>query len=338
MAGSKWKNRFNWEKIKDDISKEKESKTKSYKDDRIFKPDWKQAIAKKKFYTLRFLPDQEGNPFAHYYNHAFKYTASDGSGKKWYINNCISTFGWDPKCPICAKNSEYYESVYESDKKIGKKRARKQNWVSNIMVVNDPFDSENNGKVFLFRYGYKIYQKIEAQMFPSETDLEDDDFEEFTPFDIFNGADFKLKIKDAQISKDAVPNYDDSAFSKPKPVFEGDEDKINEMMESVHSLDEFTDPKNFPEIGDTIKQVGHLLGITPVADEEVEKDEALDERTTETTNENSEGNSQADEASSGTTTEDESNAGESAGESTESTESNGDLDDDEAFFANLQNK
>ncbi len=330
MAGSKWKNRFNWEKIKDDISKEKESKTKSYNDDRMFKPDWKAAIAQKKFYTLRFLPDQEGNPFAHYYNHAFQYAASDGSGKKWYINNCISTFGWDPKCPICNKNSEYYESAYESDKKLAKERGRKQNWISNILVVNDPINPENNGKVFLFRYGFKIYQKIENQMFPSDTDLDDEDFEEFTPFDIFNGADFKLKIRDAQISKNVVPNYDDSAFSKPKPVFKGDEDLIDAMMESVHSLDEFTDPKNFPTIDETIKRVGHLLGVTPVADDEEE--ETDEEPTNEEPNESTEGDQEADKDSGKT----EEASAEPDKVDDKEDESGSAEDDDEAFFANLQ--
>ena len=328
---SKWKNKFNWEKIKGDIEKEKESKFKSFKDERMFKPDWKAAIAKKKFYTLRFLPDQEGNPFVHYYNHAFQYPASDGSGKKWYINNCISTFGWDPKCPICAKNSEYYDSAYESDKKIGKERARKQNWVSNILVVNDPVNPENNGKVFLYRYGYKIYQKLEAQMFPSETDLEDPDFEEFMPFDLFEGADFKLKIK----MQGDFPNYDDSAFSSPKALMKGDEDKIDEIMEQVHDLSEFIDPKNYPTVDETIKQVGHLLGLTPAIDEE-EMEEDEDETDDQQTNESFDDDSEGDQESG--VSEEETSEEESQDASEEDEDSEEDLDSDEAFFANLSKK
>jgi len=333
MAGSKWKNKFNWEKIKGDIEKEKESKTKSFKDDRFFKPDWKQAITKQKFYTIRFLPDREGNPFAHYYNHAFKYSATDGSGTKWYINNCISTFGWDPKCPICAKNNEYYNSAYESDKEVGKKRARKQNWVSNIMVVNDPFDSENNGKVFLYRYGYRIYQKLEAQMFPSDIDLEDDDFVQFMPFDLFEGADFKLKIKDAKISKDLVPNYDDSAFSAPKAILKGVESKIDEIMEQVYDLAEFTDPKHFPTIEETIKQVGHLLGVTPVAEQEEEKDE--DEVDGEPAQEEASSEADKEEDKEDDTPRKEVPEETSDDKETPTEGEDGELDDDEAFFANL---
>ena len=336
MATSKWKNKFNWEKIKGDIEKEKESKSKNYKDERIFKPDWKAAVAQNKFYTLRFLPDQDGNPFSHYYNHAFSYPATDGSGKKWYINNCISTFGWDPKCPICAKNSEYYESAYESDKKIAKERGRKQNWMSNILVVNDPINPDNNGKVFLYRYGFKIYEKIEAQMFPKQTDLDDDDFNEFMPFDLFDGADFKLKIK----MQGEFPNYDDSGFSAPKAVFKGNEEKIDAMMEEVNDLFEFTDPKNYPTIEETIKQVGHLLGVTPTSNEDDEDDEENDntneaEESSKTDQKTDQEDDQVEESSHENDGDSDDNK---EGSSEKSVAESGDdnLDDDEAFFANLQ--
>jgi len=337
---SKWKNKFNWQQIKDDIEKEKDSKSKSYKDDRFWQPDWKQAIEKGKFYTIRFLPDQEGNPFVQYYTHAFKYPNSDGSGKKWYINNCISTFGWDPKCPICAKNSEYYDSPYESDKEIAKDRKRKQHWVSNILVVNDPFNPENNGKVFLYKYGFRIYKKLESQMFPSEADLDDPDFEQFVPFDLFGGADFKLKIKDAGISKDVVPNYDDSAFSKVRPVTK-DEAELDTIMESTHNLDEFLDPKKYPSVEDTLKQIGHILGATVVAGDDDDDTPAkaskagrkVDEDSGETGTGNVTDWSEDEKQSASSDSDAE---GDGAEESTQSEDSGGaDLDDDEAFFANL---
>jgi len=327
---SKWKNKFNWQDIKNDIEKEKESKTKSYKDDRFFVPNWKMAIEKKKFYTFRFLPDPEGTPYTHYYSHSFKYANTDGSGKKWYINNCISTFGWDPKCPICAKNSEYYDSAYESDKEIAKQRKRKQHWVSNILIVNDPFEPENNGKVFLYKFGYRIFKKIDNQMFPSETDLEDQDFQEFMPYDLFEGADFKLKIVDAEIAKDPVPNYDSSSFSNPRPITNDDEE-LDAIMEQVHLLDEFTDPKNFPTVEETIKQVGHLLGATPLVEEE--SGQAQGDETGGHFMESEEGEKEdektdpvdAEPATESGTTEPEP-------EPTEDTS----LDDDEAFFSSLK--
>jgi len=318
MASSKWKNKFDWEQIKNDIQKEKDSKTKSFKDDRIFKPDWKAAVEKNKFYTLRFLPDQDGNPYVHYYTHYFEYPNADGTGKKWYINNCISTFGWDPKCPICAKNSEYYNSAFESDKALARAYKRNQHWVSNILIVNDPINPENNGKVFLYKYGFKIYQKIESQMFPSETDLADEDFEQFVPFDLFNGANFKLKIK----MQGEFPNYDDSSWARPKAIFDSD-DEIDEIMEKTYSLNEFIDPKNYPTVEDTIKQVGHILGIVPTVNEQEEVDE--DEDNSNATEDDHQAETEAVE-SADSETEDFTDE--------ESVES--DIDDDEEFFKNLQ--
>lgn len=308
---SKWQNKFNWNQIKDDIEKEKDSKSKKYKDDRLFYPDWKAAVAKNKFYTLRFLPDQEGNPFVHYYTHGFQYPNSDGTGKKWYINNCISTFGWDPKCPICAKNSEYYDSAFESDKALGKERARKQHWVSNILVVNDPINPDNNGKIFLYKYGYKIYQKIEKQMFPSEIDLSDDDFQEFVPFDLFNGADFKLKIT----MQGEYPNYDTSSWSQIKAIANGDEDEIDVLMEQTHDLSEFLDPKKYPTVEETNIQLAHILGVAPEVGEEEEQEEPII----------------AEKEESSPTEESEVTFQETTSDENDSDE----LDDDEAFFKNL---
>lgn len=307
---SKWKNKFNWSKIKDDIEKEKDSKSKKWNDDRLFRPDWKAAVAKNKFYTIRFLPDQEGNPFVHYYTHSFQYPNSDGTGKKWYINNCISTFGWDPKCPICAKNSEYYDSAFESDKALGKERARKQHWVSNVLVVNDPINPDNNGKVFLYKYGYKIYQKIEKQMFPSEIDLADEDFQEFVPFDLFNGADFKLKIT----MQGEYPNYDTSSWSKIKAVANGDETKLDAIMEQTHDLSEFLDPKKYPTVEETNTQLAHILGVAPKVEEQEEEEEVQEELVHE-----------------------EPKQEESVQEEPvqEESDDEDDLDDDEAFFKNL---
>jgi len=285
----------------------------SKKDDRIFKPDWKACVAKNKFYTFRFLPDPEGNPFVHFYTHAFQYPNADGSGKKWYINNCASTFDWD-SCPICKKNSEYYDSAYESDKKLAKARGRKQHWMSNILMVNDPINPENNGKVFLYDYGYMVYQKIEKQMFPSEVDLEDQDFEEFTPFDLFEGADFKFKIK----MKGEYPNYEDSAWSKCRPVAK-DDDELDTIMEGTYLLTEFLDPKRYPKADEVIKQVGHLLGVAVVADEEPQE-ESEEEPQEEPVEESAQ----------------ETPVEETPVETTPESEPDAELDDDEAFFNNLK--
>lgn len=263
---SKWKNKFNWEKIKQDIEKQRNQK-KSYKDERFWSPDWRKLVEQDDFVTLRFLPDKEGVPFVRYYDHAFKYIKDNSV--KWYINKCISTFGWDPACPICQKNSELYESAFEEDKKIASERRRSVNYVSNVLIINDPINPENNGKVFLWRYGKKIYEKIEKQLFPTDVMLKDEDFVEANPFDLFKGVNFKLKIK----MQGEYPNYDDSDFSKKPGPAGGSEEAIDEAMEATYNLSEFVDVSKYPTVEETLSQVGHLLGVSEFEEKSTSDDD-----------------------------------------------------------------
>jgi hypothetical protein len=323
---SQWKNKFDWKKIKDDIDKER-SKKKSWQDDRIWKQDWKAAVEREEFYTFRFLPDQDGNPFVKYFTHNFDYE-KDGT-KKFYINNCISTFGWDPACPICAKVKEYYDSAFESDQDLAKDRKRSVNFVSNILMIDDPINPDNNGKVFLYRYGVKIFAKIEKLLFPSEKDLKDEDFEPFIPFDLYDGANFKLKVE----MQGDFPNYDNSSWSKRGPV--GKDNEIDAIMEKVYSLNEFIDPTKYPSVKDTLQQVGHLLGA-PTAESESEEDDDDDnssisnfaEEPKDETPEKAVAPEQA-EPDSEPEQEAEPETGDDADDSAD------DPDDDEAFFKNL---
>lgn len=131
MAG---KFSYDWNKLKEDIVKA-DSKKGFTKDERFWKPtldkDTKTGIA-----IFRFLPDAEGNPFVKLYHHSFDYMV-DGV-KKYWIKNCVNTFGYDRECPICKKNMEYYNSAFESDKALGSKRGRKQKFISNIYIVSNP--------------------------------------------------------------------------------------------------------------------------------------------------------------------------------------------------------
>jgi len=307
--------KFNWDELKTKIKTEEEKGRKNYKDDRYWNPDWK-AKDRKGFWTIRFLPDTEGNPFVKYYSHGFKYT-KDGA-QKWYINNCISTFGWDPACPVCKKNGEYFNSPYESDKEIAKARKRRLNFVSNVLIVNDPVNPENNGTVRLFRYGSKIYEKIEKLLFPSDTDQEDPDFVQFIPFDLYEGANFKLKIK----MQGEFPNYDDSEFSSQSPVLKGDDDKISELMTKTHALSEFLDPKNYPTVEKVIEEVGFLLGEVVSSGEDEEKETTTTTTTTsETENPFLSGDDETTEEETDTTTETSGGSG---------------VDADMAFFKNLK--
>ena len=181
--------------------------------------------------VIRFLPCKDGEtaPWNSLYNHGFK-----GPSGQWYIEGCKTTIEQD--CIVCTANSALWNSGEEDDKKLASSRKRKLSYYSNILVVDDPANPENNGKVFLFRYGKKVMEKIEAKMSPDESFGDDP----MNPFDMFVGANFKLRVKKVA----GYPNYDLCDFDQPSPV-----DKNEKVMEDIYnqlySLLEFTDPSNF---------------------------------------------------------------------------------------------
>lgn len=200
----------------------------SYKDDRFWKPG--VDASKNGYAVIRFLPsiETEEVPFIKLYTHAFK-----GKGG-WFIENCRTTFG--EKCPVCEANTELWNSGLEEDKDIARSRKRKLNYISNILVISDPSNSENEGKVFLFKYGTKIFEKVQALMSP--------EFKDETPVDPFNfweGADFKLKIRNVG----GYVNYDRSEFSAPAPLFGGDDKKLEVLWKKQYALAEFVNPIGF---------------------------------------------------------------------------------------------
>lgn len=250
------KYRFDWDGLKDKIQKEEKEKKKGFeKDTRFWRhtaDDQGRAAA-----VIRFIPDKDGNPFVKYYTHSFDYMV-DGV-KKYWIRNCINTFGYDKDCPICKKNMEYWNSPFEQDKKLASQRKRKLVFVSNILVVKNPANPDDEGKVFLYQYGQKIYDKMKQLMFPSDEDMLDPDFKSFIPFDLEEGADFLLKVK----KQGDFPNYDDSKFSGQKPL--GDDKKIDSVMAKTYELNEFMAPEKFPANEETIKTLGSVLGIAAIA-------------------------------------------------------------------------
>jgi len=244
---------FDFNAVKDRIQKD-DAKKGYQKDERFWTPT-KDAEGNA-FAVIRFLPDMNGNPFIKYYAHSFDYLKN--GEKKYWIKNCINTFGYEEECPICKKNMTLWDSAFESDKKLAGKQGRKLHYVSNILIVNDTNNPENNGKVMLFRYGRKIYEKIKKLMFPTEQDLADPDFVSYVPFDLYEGADFKLKVK----KQGDFPNYDDSSFAQRQtPVAKGDDDAIAAIMEKTVVLDEFLDRKLYPENDETIKVLGEYLNM-----------------------------------------------------------------------------
>jgi hypothetical protein len=222
---------MNWNKISDMVKKDLNKK--DYTDKRFYTPKMKtdgtfEAI-------IRFLPSIDTDlPYAKYMAHGFS-----GKNNRWLVENCPTTLG--NQCPICEANGELWSTGLEENKKIVRKRARKTNYVSNILIVKDPQVPENNGKVFLYRYGKKISEKINDKMFPKEGAVD----EPVMVADYYEGANFKLSIKMIVANKGEkpMPNYDLSSFKEKSEV--GDDTFIESIRKETFPLAEFVDPKNF---------------------------------------------------------------------------------------------
>ena len=213
---------------------EKLSEKPSYEDDRIWKCE--RDKTGNGYAVIRFLPAPTGEdvPFVRLWTHGFK-----GPGG-WYIENSLTTprsghpSGSDD--PVSKSNTVLWNSGIESDKNIARDRKRKLSYYSNILVLEDSVNAENEGKVFLFRYGKKIFEKIESVMNP-----EFKDENPMNPFDFWEGANFKLKIRQV----DGFANYDKSEFASPTPLLDGDDAKLEEVWKQQHSLQGILAPENF---------------------------------------------------------------------------------------------
>ena len=218
---------------------------KSYKDERLWKPELDKTG--NGYAVLRFLPAVEGEnmPWAKLWNHAFQ-----GPTGQWYIENSLTTLGNND--PVSEMNSAYWNSGVESDKEIARRQKRKLQYYSNIYVVSDSRHPEHEGKVFLFRYGKKIFDKLMEAMQPA--------FEDETPvnpFDFWQGANFKLKIRKV----DGYWNYDKSEFEAPSALFDND-DAIEEVWNKQYALNEFTAPTNFKSYDELKTRLSMVLAGT----------------------------------------------------------------------------
>ena len=236
---------------------EKTQGTRQGSDDKFWQPTVDKAG--NGYAVIRFLPSQGENalPWAQYYDHGFK-----GPAGRWYIEKSLTTLGQDD--PVSQMNSKLWNSGIEADKETARSRKRRLHYVSNIYVVSDPSNPDNEGKVFLFKYGKKIFEKIMDVMQPH--------FEDETPinpFDFWDGADFKLKIRQVE----GYRNYDKSEFSSPAPLLDGDDEKLKELFEQLHNFDEWTDPKNYKtyeelhrKLVDVLgEEVGEVMGTSNIA-------------------------------------------------------------------------
>jgi len=207
---------------------EETNKKESYTDDRFWRPELDKSS--NGFAVIRFLPAPDGEdlPWAKYYSHGFQ-----GKGG-WFIENCPTTLG--QKCPVCEANSELWNSGMEKDKDIARNRKRRLHYTSSIMIISDPANPQNEGKVFLYKYGKKIFDKINEAMNPEFADEE-----AINPFDFWKGANFKLKVRKVA----GFINYDKSEFESNSELLGGDDAKLEELWKTQYALAEFTEAKNF---------------------------------------------------------------------------------------------
>ena len=211
-------------------------------DERFWKPEMdKTGVGSA---IIRFLPAPEGEelPWVKMYAHAFQ-----GNGG-WYIENSLTTIG--QKDPVSEYNRELWNSGSDKDKETVRKQKRKLSYYSNIYVVKDPAHPENEGKVFLFKFGKKIFDKILNAMQP-----EFEDEEPINPFDFWGGANFRLKIRKVE----GYWNYDKSEFDSPSPLFD-DDDALESLWKKEYSLSAIVAPDQFKSYEDLEKRLKYVLG------------------------------------------------------------------------------
>jgi len=202
--------------------------------------------------VIRFLPapaadGDDALPWVRVFSHGFQ-----GPGG-WFIDNCLTTI--NEKCPVCEHNNTLWNSGIEANKDIARKQKRKLSYVANILVISDPSNPANEGQVRLYKFGKKIFDKITEAMNP--------DFADETPvnpFDMWEGANFKLKIRNVE----GYRNYDKSEFADKSALFDGEDSKLEALWKKEFSLKEFTEKSQFKSY-DVIKtRLDKVLGFEGV--------------------------------------------------------------------------
>ena len=221
---------------------EKMNSSNSSSDERVWRLECDKAG--NGFAVIRFLPAPNGEdlPFVKLYSHAFQ-----GPGG-WYIESSLTTLG--QKDPVSELNSELWNNGTDAGKELARKQKRKLTYVSNIYVVKDPANPANEGKVFLFKYGKKIFDKLTAAMQP-----EFEDEEAIDPFDFWQGANFKLKAKNVA----GYRNYDSSEFAAPSPLLD-DDDAMEAVWKKQYSLAELVAADQFKSYDELKKRLDYVLG------------------------------------------------------------------------------
>jgi hypothetical protein len=226
------RNRNSLEKLTKAIETTTQAAEAGSKDDTRF---WQPSVDKSGngMAIIRFLPapsvdGDDGLPWIRTFSHGFQ-----GPGG-WFIDNCLTTL--NEKCPVCEHNNALWNSGIEANKEIVRKQKRKLSYVANVYVISDPSNPENEGTVRLFKFGKKIFDKITEAMNPEFADEEP-----LNPFDMWEGANFKLKIRNVE----GYRNYDKSEFADKSALLDGDDSKLEKIYSQEHSLKDFLDKKNF---------------------------------------------------------------------------------------------
>jgi hypothetical protein len=233
--------------------------TETQKDDRF----WALEVDKagNGYAVIRFLPPTKGEdlPWVRIWNHGFQ-----GPTGKWYIENSLTTLGKPD--PVSELNTELWNSGTEANKEIARKQKRRLTYIANIYVVKDPAHPENEGKVMLYKFGKKIFDKIKDVMQPQ---FEDE--EPINPFDFWKGSNFKLKARNVE----GYRNYDKSEFEASSPLSQ-DDDELENVWNKQYSLNEFLDPKHFKsyeELKTKLEQVLSATGTSTARVDRVELDD-----------------------------------------------------------------
>lgn len=218
----------------------------SQEDNRFWKPEVDKAG--NGYAIIRFLPTpgadgDEGTPYVRIWDHGFQ------GPNGWYIEKSLTTLG--QKDPVSEYNSQLWNSGIEANKDLVRKYKRRLSFISNIYVVKDPAHPENEGKVMLYKYGKKIWDKIELAMNP-----EFEDEKKINPFDFWEGANFKLKIRKVE----GYRNYDKSEFEDASPLMDDDE-AMEAIWKQEHSLQAFIDPKEFKSYDELKTRLAKALGL-----------------------------------------------------------------------------
>jgi hypothetical protein len=238
-----------------ELTKLNESATNTGQDDRF----WKLTVDKAQngHAVIRFLPasNNETVPWVRMFSHGFQ-----GSGG-WYIENSLTTIG--QKDPVSEYNTKLWNSGIDSDKELARKQKRKLQYIANVFIVSDPANPDNEGKVFLFKFGKKIFDMINDKMNP-----EFEDETAVNPFDLWNGCNFRLRAR----KKDGYRNYDKSEFDSASALAD-DDAELERIWNTQYSLEELVAPDQFKSYDELKAQFERAIGSGSVGSDSVFEDE-----------------------------------------------------------------